>query len=352
MRRSTTGKATVRDVADRAGVSRATVSNVLRGNDGRVSVKTRETVLAAIRELGYRAPIPHSPISKVRAGSYGIMLFQLAQHPLSEHGYYTPILEGCLWGCHEAGQSLNLLHQRAWEMTRADVRTLLDGRVDGVVAVAPLADSSAVHELSQVNFPLVVIGSHYSGDRINCVGTNGEEVGEAALERFLQFGHRRLAYIGSPYQITDCQRRLAGFRRMARRHRLPAIQEWPALTSGEVDAWLEDLAKADPAERVTGIFCFNDSYARRVVETALRLGLRVPNDLSVIGVDGTHEPTPLGPISSFRQPLYEMGREAVSILEQINQDLAAGRPFPVTKRVLGMTPIEGCTLGPAPSDTR
>ncbi|HEY1626018.1 MAG TPA: LacI family DNA-binding transcriptional regulator [Streptosporangiaceae bacterium] len=304
----TSGKVTIRQVADLAGVSIATVSRVLNGHAD-VSAQTRETVQRVMREHGYLG------MSRSRVASTGRVGIAV---PMVHPPYFAEILGGAAEALYEQDRQVVLCptrHSRSRELSLLD--RLADGEADGAVLVLPEESGAELGALAALGFPFVVVDPRIEvPDGISVVCAAHSSGAAQATEHLLGLGHRRIGVISGPRDWLASQERLRGhFAALAGHGTLPDstyIRHANFRVDGGREAALDLLDLPDPP---TAIFAFSDSMAIGAMQAAAGRGVRVPEDLSVVGFDDTLEASVTVPaLTTVRQPLAELGRTAVSLL--------------------------------------
>jgi LacI family transcriptional regulator len=314
------GRATIRDIADLAGVSIATVSRVLNDRPD-VAPETRESVLQVVREHGFStnrgathrsAPVPGG----ARSGSIGLTL------PMVNDAYFGPMLSGAAEALYEADMRIVLcptLHEHDREVSLVE-RLTRGGSTDGAIFVLPEERTDELLNLRRAGYPLVVVDPRETPpDGIPCVSAMHASGAKQATEYLLELGHRRIGAIaGSPGWYAT-EERLIGFRgALAAAGILPAPElivysDWRTPRGTEAAEQLLSLP-----EPPTAIFAFNDNVAIGALNAARKRGLAVPDDISVIGFDDVFQAEIVMPtLTTVRQPLAEMGRMGVSLLLRI-----------------------------------
>ena len=302
-------------MAQKVGVSEATVSRVLNGRQG-VSDATREAVLTALDVLGYERP---TQLRGERARLIGLVLPEL-QNPI------FPALAEVVGGAlAQRGFTPVLCTRTAGGLSEADyVDMLLDQHVSGVVfAGGQYAEADAPHEhyerLLQRRLPVVLFNAAVERLGYPQVSTDDAVAVEQAYGHLASLGHERIGLIVGPRDHIPSQRKLAAFHEMARRSSAPA-----ARASELVEHALFALEGGHAASTrllragATGIICGSDPLALGAIRAARRAGLSVPRDVSVVGFDDSAfmnctEP----PLTTVRQPIEALGRAAVTLL--VNQ---------------------------------
>jgi LacI family transcriptional regulator len=308
------GRTTIRDIADLAGVSIATVSRVLNDRPD-VAPDTRETVLQVVREHGFSRNRGARALSRGRTGFVGLTL------PLIADAYFGPILSGASEALYEEDMRIILgptHHEHEREVTLLE--RLVRESTDGAILMLPSESEAELRALQAQGYPFVVVDPmEPPPDGIPCVSAMHASGAKQATEHLLALGHRRIGAIAGAEGWYATEERLLGFRAaLAGAGILPdadliRFSDWQ-IPTGEAAAE-EILAHPDPP---TAIFGFNDNVAIGALNAARRRGLRVPDDLSIVGFDDTFQSRIVWPqLTTVRQPLQELGRTGVSLLMRL-----------------------------------
>lgn len=301
---------TIFDVAEKAGVSHSTVSRVLN-NKNNVSAETRERVLRAMEQLGYVGNIH----ARSLAGGSSRVIGLLVDHLIT--GYTDELIRG-IDGALEAYDYNLMLYTTHREKTREAVYVtkMAQGLADGLILIVPRNESAYLETLQQRKFPYVLIDYQGYNRYIPSIITTNKKGGYDATAHLIEAGHRRIGFITGEMAYGCALERLAGYRAALEEHNIPFD---PELVS-EGNFWQPQgyqcarqlLSLPHPP---TAIFASNDVMAFGAMEAARELGLRIPNDLSIIGFDDIPQAAHMHPpLSTVRQPLEEMGRSAVHLL--------------------------------------
>lgn len=270
---------TIRDVAERAGVSKSLVSLVLQGS-GNVSAARRQSVLRAMEELGYRPNRIARSLSAPRTSTVGVLLNDL------RNPWFVELLEGLTATVHAAGVSPVLAD--SWtnlRIGRPSVDALLEQRIDGLVVVGTTAEASGVESAAAAGLPVVLAGTREPHlPRVDVVVNDDDAGARQATEHLLHLGHRRIAHLQGPGEIAELRR--AGYE-----HAMRTAGVEPCVVAGgmsEESGYAAAHRLITAADRPTAIFAFNDIAAIGVLSAAADQGLAVPGDLSVVGYDNTY----------------------------------------------------------------
>jgi DNA-binding LacI/PurR family transcriptional regulator len=300
---------TIKDVAEAAGVSIATVSRALHGLP-RVSEATRQRVLAAAAELRYVASPSAASLASGQTNAIGVVA------PFVNRWYFAAIVHSAEERLRKAGYDLLLysLGTDDHERRRAFSGTLLRKRVDGVLVLGLHPTPDEVAALSTVGGPVAIVGANVPGWA--SVRIDDEGAARCAVRHLLDLGHRRIGFIGGedPLHTRMPAERRAGYRAELAAAGLPAVPELEAVggftVSGGYDAAQRLLAIPEPP---TALFAASDEMAMGAVQAARRVGLRVPEDVSVIGIDD-HEMAELLDLTTVAQPVVAQGVLAAEMI--------------------------------------
>ncbi|MEA5457095.1 LacI family DNA-binding transcriptional regulator [Sinomonas sp. JGH33] len=312
----------IRDVAETAGVSMATVSRALSGR-GNVSPRSRQRVLDAAAKLGFVPSYNASSLASGRTRNIGVML------PSVSRWFFSSVLEGASKALLEAGYDLTLYNTGEQPGNRESVLNdfLLRQRLDGVLAVSLELSSDEVDRLMRVKRPVVGVGGPIAG--VATLRIDDVAVAREATQHLIGLGHRDIAHVSGTAEFERDfalpTSRREGFLAAMKDAGLEVRSSWLAATdftvSGAYSASKRLLAA--PGGRPTAIFAASDEMAFGAILAARDLGLRVPDDVSIVGIDG-HDLGPLFGLTTFDQNPRKQGETAVHmLLGQIEGDGAA-----------------------------
>jgi LacI family transcriptional regulator len=299
-------RATLATVAASAGVSVATVSKVLNGRAD-VGPATRALVETLLRQHQYNGRRPTS----VRRTGATARIELLFAYPLN--AYSTEVMQGVLEAAADTGSAIAVSvagrpHSTTW------ARNLASAGRQAVITVVNDLTAEDMRALGRVRLPLVVIDPSSTPQvEVASVGSTNFAGGRAAAQHLLALGHRRIAYIGGPTEAAHNQARMHGYRAAMEAAGAAVPDEY--VLAGQFlysDGVHGTCGLLDLPERPTAVFAGSDETAAGVIEAARVRGLRVPQDLSVVGFDDTQVARfSSPPLTTVRQPLREMGGVAV-----------------------------------------
>ena len=299
-------RVTIIDVARLAGVSVSTVSKVINDRYG-VAPETYDKVMDIVSDLGYESSLVASSLRRHSTNVIGILVPEF--EPFS-----TELLKGISSAVEGTGYELlaysgNLEHNHVgWE--RRSLSRLAGTLIDGAVIVAPTAS------VTDATIPVVAVDPHTGRPGPSTVEADNVGGARAATQHLIDLGHRRIAHVRGRSDLVSAQLREQGYREALVAAGLPFDPELVRVGGYRAvettDAARELLTRS---ERPTAVFAANDLSAIRVIEIARELGLRVPEDLSVVGFDNVPEAANAVPaLTTVAQPLHQMGAEAVRLL--------------------------------------
>lgn len=313
--------ASVKDVAALAGVSSSTVSNYLN-HPHVLGDSSRERVRDAIERLGY---VPNESARQLRAGSSKALALILLDAWLP---YFHELSRGVEDVTREGGWSLFFSNSnRDGAQERRNIDMFEAHRVQGII-IYPLDDVvPRLEQLADRGIRSVVVGPIPASTKVASVLFDDTGGGRLAGEHLLSIGRRRILFLGNP-AVSQSNDRLAGLRAaVADSTTTVEVLDVPHLATEDGMEAGARIAALAPADRPDAIFAANDMVALGVLTQLVRHGIRVPDDIALVGfddVDQAHQS--VVPLTSVRQPGYEIGRAAGAALLQQLADPAAAPP--------------------------
>lgn len=303
---------TIKDIARHLNLSKSTVSYALNGGPRVVSPEVRARVLAAADELGFRRNPVAQSLATRRTGTLGFVPPNL-QSDWMYSQFVTLALQSVYAAAH--ARHLHVLLPSGYDPHNADAtrQHLSSVPVDGFMMVLPPSLQS-IRDISALGVPMVAVGGVPSG-AVSSVTADNVGGARQALEHLLDLGHRHLGMLGST-EGHDTAVRFQLFRQYVQEGRIESRDAW-IFDCGAIYEQGYAAAKAllSQPERPTAVFCVNDLVACGCVRAAIEAGLRVPEDLSIVGFDDDAiGQTCLYPITTVCQPVSQMARLGVELL--------------------------------------
>jgi LacI family transcriptional regulator, repressor for deo operon, udp, cdd, tsx, nupC, and nupG len=313
---------TIVDVADRAGVSVATVSRALRGLP-HVSPGTRRRVELVAEELGYE-PNPHaSRLAAGRSGTIGVAL------PILDAWYYSRVLAGIESIMAEDQIDMHLVVIADESGRRHFVETLpsLRKRVDGLLVVDIFMLDQIWNRVADADLPVATIG--LDTRRFDAVMIDNRAAAASAIDHLTDLGHRQIGFIGGTMrealEVESAETRRRGMEAALRGRGIEPDPSLQAAGGFTVEGGREAMEKLLP-RRPTAVFCASDEMAIGAIQAITEAGLRVPGDISVVGFDDQPVAAAVG-LTTVRQPVSEQAAQAaVMVLARVED-----RSAPVVK---------------------
>lgn len=313
IKQNSSSKVTIVEVAEKAGVSLGTVSRVIN-NDVHVAPKTRERVLAVTKELGYVANRQARGLKGRKTNVIGVLVPDLGT------GYIGEIMRGI-----DAELALSQLDLMLFTTHRTAVKeanyvaNMVQGMVDGLLIVLPRNPADYTGTLARRNFPFVLIDHQGTDDPCPSVGATNWQGAYNATQYLVKLGHTRIGFITGAMDLGAASERLDGYRSALH---VNHISEDPSLiyegTFFQPDGYAGAIALLDHQEVPTAIFASNDVMAMGAMDAVRSRGLRVPEDVSILGFDDIPQAALIRPaLTTVRQPLEQMGRVSTQMLLDI-----------------------------------
>ncbi len=300
---------TIKDVAKAAGVSVATVSRVLN-NSATVSVFATEQVNNAIKTLGYN---PNFLGRNLRKCETNIIL---AVIPSTEHAFYSDILRGMQASANENGYDILISTSNSNLVTEMRLLNMVFNRtVDAAVLLGTQLDADTLNDLNG-KYNIALCCERVIGADVLTVTVDDNAGAYAAVKNLIDFGHRKIAMISTEGKANSSLDRENGYKKALADNGIEFREEY--LFKGSYDYYDGSVAMEKYMslnDRPTAVFCISDLLAVGAVKKAIRMGLKIGEDISVCGFDnipvsGMYTPG----ITTVEQPCYELGRTVVEEL--------------------------------------
>ncbi len=303
-------RVSIKDIARVAGVSHSTVSRALR-NSPLVNAETAAYIRRIAQEMGYTPNIVAQSLVTQRTYTIGLVVTSISDP------FVDAIVDGIEALATREGYSVFLSSSHADPGREiAVVEAFHRRRVDGVIVLASRVGSLYTERLQELGVPIVLINNQAGGEYVYSVSADNLGGARNAVCHLIELGHRRIAYVGCHFRPPSNRHRLEGYRQALTRAAIPYDpnlvihpREFSDLENGRVA--LPHLLDAG----ATAVFCYNDRMAIGLMNAARDQGIRIPQDLSVVGFDDIEASALVTPrLTTVRQPRYEMGQRAMAML--------------------------------------
>jgi LacI family transcriptional regulator len=318
------GRATLSMVAQRAGVSPSTVSRILNGT-AKVSDDKRTLVESVIEELGFRP----DPVARSLAGGRTMSVGVLTQ--FIDSPYYGEALRGIEDELHQARYA-PLFVSGHWNADEEASRLALlqERKVDGLIVLTGRLSDEVLLNMAQM-LPVVITGRRLSAPHLFSIDYDNEEGARLAVQHLYALGHRRIAFISGPLDHPDALQRLEGYKLEMQHNRAGYDPQAVVIGDFQESGGFRAMNALLQAGRLfSAVIAANDQMAYGARLALQRAGLRVPEDVSLVGFDDLpHSAYTLPPLTTVRQSVYEVGKSAArALLDLLAQRSPPSRVIP------------------------
>jgi LacI family transcriptional regulator len=314
----------MKDIARDLGVSVVTVSKVLR-NHSDISEETRARVLKRMKELNYRPNLAARALVTGRSYMVGLVVPDLV------HPFFGQVAKGLSTLLRKKGYGLVIASsEEDPELEQQEIDQLLARCVDALIIASTQWTVGTFRHIEEQKTPYVLVDRKFVGLRANFVGVDDERVGLMATEHLIQQGCRRIAHIRGP-EISTGVGRLEGYRRALTKHGLVVPPQYVQAASGDYEGdvsgckAMQQLLKLEP--RPDAVFCYNDPTAAGAMKAIVEAGLRVPQDVAIVGCGNTRYSEILRvPLTTVDQESAMIGERAAKLALTLIETKGPARP--------------------------
>lgn len=301
---------TMRDVAEKAGVSITTVSHVI--NETRVvSEEARSEVMSAIAELGYQPNVLARGLRRGETTTIGMIV------PDSANPFFAEVARGVEDASFDSGFNVILCNTDGnLEKELKYTRLLIEKRVDGILFVAAGSSTEHIQRVQAQDVPLVIVDREIPDVSVDVVQTDHEQGGYLAARHLIDLGHRQIGCIRGPSVLTPSGARVTGYRQALADMNCPVDESLIIRGDFQFESGFQAARQLlTRQDAPSAIFACNDLMAIGAISAAVELGLRVPEDVSIIGFDNVSLARYTNPpLTSIHQPSHDLGIIATNLL--------------------------------------
>lgn len=305
---------TIHDVAKLAGVSIATVSRVINSPES-VRAVTREKVLLAMSKCNYKYNALARGFVTKRSNTIGLIIPNIN----------NPVFADSTLGVQEYADQKNLkviLGNSNYKYSQEEnlVNVLRESQVDGLIITTTNIKSELLKTLVDEDFPFVLLFSTVKGGPFSAVGVDNYRGGYLATEHLVSLGHTRIGMVAGNFSMTDRSfHRWHGYKRCLMDNKIAYDKKLVVQTDYSLSGGCESIKKLlNQPSPPTAVFCSNDYIALGAIKGARESGLTLPDELSIVGFDDMQTASYMvPPLTTIRQPAYDMGRRAAELLLQL-----------------------------------
>lgn len=302
-------KVTIYDIAEKAGVSIATVSKVIN-NKGRISVETRENVLAVMKELNYRPSIIATALTGKNTNTLGLLIPDLA------NPFFAELARSIEDSAKDLDYNVVICNTDYSSIKESEyIDLLIQKQVDGFILASGFEQMNPVETLIERNIPVVIVARELPDFEVMSVANDDYYGGYLAAQHLVKQGHQHIGILGR--DLWSNRERMRGFNTYLEEQEMPL---WPNFKYIEGVEHVEEAIKEtrrllSDEKRPTAIFACNDLLAAGAIRAARDLGFEIPEDLAIVGYDDTSIATIVQPtLTSVAQPIPEIGAACISLI--------------------------------------
>lgn len=301
---------TIRDVAAAAGFSVNTVSRALNDKPD-VSPATKSRVLEAAHRLGYRPNKLARGLRSNKTQTIGVIVADIA------NPFFGAVVKGVEQAARERNWSLILGNaDENYEREKEAIQVMLAEQVDGLLITPCQKERKTIENLKCTGLPFVLLGRRFDDLATDYVVPDEVQGGFLATKHLLEMGHTRIAMINAPLYISSAQKRLEGYKKALNQYGVKVDESLitsQALTVEEGYRVAKSILRS--SHRPTAVFAYSDFVAFGVMKAIREAGLRIPEDIAVVGFDDVEFSSCLEvPLTTIESPKERMGREATKVL--------------------------------------
>jgi DNA-binding LacI/PurR family transcriptional regulator len=309
-------RVTIKDIAKKAGVNHSTVSRVINENPA-ISEKTKKKILKIMADLNYRPNLIARGLVKSKTNAFALITPDINPH-------VTPIVRGVTDTCRRLNYGLMLFSTDYWlEETRSYLEVVRNWLVDGVLIYNVIYHKDIpqnIKELQKEEIPFVFLNKFIGSGMVNAVGINNYSAVELAIEHLVDIGRKRIAVINGGMMSVDGVERFEAFKKVLEKFDI----EFDKRLIGEGNFFYDEAYEETKRlltlnmEKPDAIFCANDLMAIAAINAARDRGLKVPEDIAVVGFDDLEAGRYFSPaLTTIRPPHQDLGGKAIDLLLKI-----------------------------------
>ena len=305
--------ASIKDIARLANVSHSTVSRALRGNP-QVNANTAARIRKIADRAGYRPSAAARSLVMGRSRTIGVVVTNIAD----------PFVAGVVSGIEDTaeaqGYSVYLANSNAEpEREKRVVRSFEERRVDGIIVTSSRVGALHVPAMERMRVPIVLLNNQHPSEFAHSVLIDNAAASLEATRHLIGLGHQRIGYLGDRFGHQSDAERLAGYRAALEESGIEFSPTLAVRGDGKPEGAEEAMGRLLALRRPpTAVFCYNDQSAMGAMRRIRAGGLRIPDEISVVGFDDLYLCQYLDPpLTTVRQPMRQMGRMAMETLLQI-----------------------------------
>lgn len=301
---------TIKDIAKKAGVSITTVSKVINNKDESISDETRNRVKDIIKELNYQPNALARGLITKKTKTIALVL------PDITNPFFPDVARGVEDYSNKHGYNVFLCNtDDNYKKENDYINLLKEKRVDGIIFSSANSGSDKTKFIHKIDIPLVAIDRAYNENECFGIFTDNLTGGYIAAKHLIDLNHKKIACITGPKEIRNSIERVNGYKKAIIEAGIELDESLIAYSDFKIDGGYKAGIELMKNKDITAIFACNDLMACGVYEAAYDMGLRIPDDISVVGFDDVQIIKALNPkLTTIKQPIYKIGQEAAKML--------------------------------------
>lgn len=305
---------TIKDVAQAAGVSITTVSRVLSNKGSFYSEKTARKVKKTAEKLGYQKNTAAAELATQKSKAIGVVINS------TQTNFSNSIIEGIQQEANEHDLSAIIVYAGVGDaqMQHRAIQTVIERSVKGILLLSVDVSTDDLALLNQAQIPYISLSQAFTDEQISYISSNDLEIGYQATSYLLNKGHRKIGLAGIAVQKNAMtgRNRLAGYEKALAEAGIKPLKKWIQYGDYSYDAGIDAMKKFGEHSGMTAVVAASDMVGIGLLNQAHDYGIAVPDDLSIISIDGTDLCKIVQPqLTSVTQAFFEMGVEGVRALE-------------------------------------
>lgn len=306
-------RVTMEDIAERADVSINTVSRALNDKPD-INDQTKKEILRIADELNYQPNRFAQGLRSSKTSTLGVIVADIL------NPFFSALLKGIEQAAREEGYSIIVQDSdENYENEKSAVQTTMSEQVDGLLITPVQTNQGTIVDLKQSELPFVLLGRYFDDLDTHYVVTDDVQGAKSATNHLIEKGHERIAMVNGPTHISSSRERLQGYLSTMEEHELSVNNSFMLNNNVTIDDGYEaGRAVISSAPRPTAVLCYSDFVAIGIIKVARDAGLKIPEELAVVGYDDVFFSTCLEvPLTTVRIPKKKLGKRAFHVLKAL-----------------------------------
>ena len=310
-------RVTIKDIANETGYSVATISYVLNQTGKFYSKETEKKVLKTVERLDYYPDAIAKGLKTKKTKNIAFMVPFISD-------FFAEVFLGVQEAAVKENYSVALYSsEHDAKQEKKNINSILSNRLDGIIVASAILDEKNIEKLIKESIPLVIIEKFYKDQKVPSITIKNIEISKEAVNYLISLGHKRIGFISEPISIGKLENRFKGYKEALKENRLQYDKSHVFISESLEKEQLRDsyeyiISNFDKIKECTALFITSDIVAIPTIKAIFDIGLKVPDDISIIGFDGLEISKYVRPpISTVMQPRYDMGYRSMEMLSEV-----------------------------------